>query len=260
MKKWVATSLAVVAVGIIALLIWGPGKVFAPAHENSQRATNSSNNAASSSKRPLSFDKTANSINDPASLWVVVNKLRPLEPKTYVPTGLVVPNVPLRANITSNEKYMRPDSAAALEKMFTAATHAGINLNVQSGYRSYNFQVNLYNSYVRQSGQAAADTFSARPGYSEHQTGLAVDIGTTRDVCEVNQCFGNTPEGQWVAANAYLYGFIIRYPKGLDNVTGYEYEPWHLRYIGANLSTEMHKEGVKTLEQFFNLPAAPDYH
>lgn len=254
MRKWVAASLAVVAMGIVALLIWSPGRVSAPAHENNQKAANSTN------EQPLSFDKTVNSINDPASLWVVVNKLRPLDPKTYVPANLVVPNVPLRANITSNEKYMRPDSAAALEKMFTAAKHAGINLNVQSGYRSYNFQVNLYNSYVRQNGQAAADTFSARPGYSEHQTGLAVDVGTTRGVCEVNQCFGNTPEGQWVAANAYLYGFIVRYPKGLDNVTGYEYEPWHLRYIGVNLSTEMHKEGVQTLEQFFDLPAAPDYH
>lgn len=259
MKKWIAACIAIVALVIAAWLIWHPGRATAPAHESGQKTAGSSNSTAASGQQPPKFDKTANSISDPASLWVVVNKLRPLEPKTYVPADLVVPNVPLRANITSDEKYMRSDSAAALEKMFTTAKQAGISLNIQSGYRSYNFQVGLYNSYVRQNGQTAADTFSARPGYSEHQTGLAVDVGTVRGVCEVDQCFGDTPEGQWVAANAYLYGFIVRYPKGMDNITGYEYEPWHLRYVGVSLSTEMHKGGIQTLEQFFGLPAAPSY-
>ena len=107
--------------------------------------------------------------------------------------------------------------------------------------------------------EASADDESARPGFSEHQTGLAVDVGMANATCEVDQCFGATPAGKWVAANGYKYGFIVRYPQGLSDITGYEYEPWHLRYVGVGLATEMHNKAVQTLEQFFDLPAATDY-
>ncbi len=109
-------------------------------------------------------------------------------------------------------------------------------------------------------GKAVADTQSARPGFSEHQTGLAADIEPASRTCEVQECFGDTPEGQWVAANAYKYGFVIRYPKDMQHVTGYIYEPWHVRYVGKKLAEQMHKEGVATLEQFFGLENAPDYN
>jgi D-alanyl-D-alanine carboxypeptidase len=207
------------------------------------------------------FDKTQYSLNDPTSIWIVVNKHRPLNPITYAPSDLVVPNVALRSNITSTEEQMRQVTATALEQMFSAATADGVTLNVQSGYRSYSFQTTLYNSYVQEQGQATADSQSARPGYSEHQTGLAVDVGgVTQPDCNVAPCFAHTTEGIWLAANAYKYGFIIRYPPDKEAITGYIAEPWHVRYVGTSLSNEMHVSGIETLEEFFGLGAAPDYN
>ncbi len=206
------------------------------------------------------FDKSQHSLKDAGSLWVVVNKTRQLQPASYVPKNLVVPNIPLRSNITDTEKYVRADMAPSLEKMVEDANAQGVHFNLQSGYRSYQFQVDLYNSYVAAQGKSVADSQSARPGYSEHQTGLAADLGGTSDPsCNVADCFADTVEGKWLAANAYKYGFLIRYPADKVNVTGYIYEPWHIRYIGASLSTEMHKSHIETLEEFFGLPAAPSY-
>ncbi len=216
--------------------------------------------ASTDTSAPAGFDKSKYSLTDPTSIWVIANKQRPLNPKTYAPSDLVVPTIPLRSNITSTEKQVRQPMAAALETMVAAAKTEGIGLNLQSGYRSYSFQVSLYNRYVQQQGKAVADTQSARPGYSEHQTGLAADLGSvSHPECDVEECFGTTPEGKWLAANAYKYGFIIRYPQGLQNVTGYIYEPWHIRYIGVDLATEMHNTGVLTLEDFFGTGAAANY-
>ena len=111
-----------------------------------------------------------------------------------------------------------------------------MNIIPVSGYRSYSQQASLYDSYVRQYGQATADTLAARPGFSEHQTGLAMDIGNASGVCALQACFATTPAGKWAAANAATYGFIIRYPAGAEAVTGYTYEPWHLRYVGRDLA------------------------
>lgn len=205
------------------------------------------------------FNKNQYSLTDPNSIWVVVNKQRPLNPKTFVPPDLVVPNVPLR--VPGNETMeMQQVTATALESLFAAAKTSDAPMMVSSGYRSYTFQVSLYNGYVQSQGQATADTQSARPGFSEHQTGLAVDVEPLDQTCNVDQCFASTPAGIWLSANAYKYGFIIRYPQGLESVTGYEYEPWHIRYVGIPLATEMHKDGIQTLEQFFNLGSAPDYN
>lgn len=232
-------------------------------HQNTQNTSKKSPGDSSTSKQSVkqpSFDKNQYSLSDPTSLWVVVNKQRPLSPKTYLPANLVVPNIPLRSNITSDEKYVRSDTAAALEQLSTAAKTDGLTINLQSGYRSYNFQVALYNRYVSEQGQSVADTQSARPGFSEHQTGLAADVGgTTTPSCNVEQCFAGTPEGKWIAAHAYEYGFVVRYPLDKDSVTGYEYEPWHLRYVGKELASEMHRQNIDTIETFFSLPAAPSY-
>ena len=190
-------------------------------------------------------------------MWVVVNKGRQL-PSDYVPAGLVVPTVPLRLSGSAAEMHVRSDTAAAMEKMFAAAKNEGINLMLASGYRSYATQVSVYNGYVSASGVDQADTFSARPGHSEHQTGLAADVEPTSRVCEVEQCFENTPEGKWLAANSYKYGFIIRYQKDTQALTGYEYEPWHVRYVGSDLSAQIHQTG-QTLEQFFGLPNYSTY-
>ncbi len=218
---------------------------------------------ASTSQKPATtakpaFNKSLYSLTDPTSIWVVVNKLRPLNPKNYVPTDLVVPNVPLRVPGNSSMQ-IRAVTATAMEAMFAAAKADGAPLMLSSGYRSYSYQTSLYGSYVSAHGQASADTFSARPGYSEHQTGLAFDVEPLDQKCDVDQCFADTTAGKWIALHAYEYGFLIRYPSDKVAVTGYEYEPWHLRYVGKDLALELHNTHTETLEEFFGLPAAPNY-
>ena len=205
------------------------------------------------------FDKTQFSLDDPTSLWVVVNKQRPLDPTTYAPRDLRAPAIKLKGAATSEAMQMRGEAATALEALDTAAKNEGIKLALVSAYRSYNSQKTIYDSEVKGFGQAVADRESARPGHSEHQTGWAADLGRADGKCEIEACFADTAEGQWLAANAYKYGFILRYAKDKTDVTGYVYEPWHLRYVGTDLAAEMHRTGTQTLEEFFDLPSAPNY-
>lgn len=246
---------------IIIVLIIGAGVVFFKRHDSKTEVqTTKSANTTSNTKTDnnSSFDKSRYSLTDPTSIWVVVNKKRPLQPKDYIPADLVTPNLPQR--VPGNESMqMRKVTADALTQLFAAAKAAGAPMMISSGYRSYSYQVSLYGSYVSSEGQSVADTQSARPGYSEHQTGLAVDVEPLDGQCDVDQCFATTPAGKWLAANAYQYGFIIRYPNDKTSITGYEYEPWHVRYIGVDLATEMHNTGIETLEEFFGLGAAPGY-
>jgi D-alanyl-D-alanine carboxypeptidase len=201
------------------------------------------------------FNKAALSIDDPASYWVVVNKTRPLNPANFVPPDLVEVPVPYVW-----EPRLRQEAAALATALFAAASaEAGLQLQSQSAYRSYDSQVRVYNQEVASHGQAAADGDTARPGFSEHQTGLVIDISSVPSVCALQACFGNTPHGQWLASNAWQFGFLLRYPADKTPVTGYTYEPWHFRYIGTVLATEMHNTGITTLEEFFGLPAAPSY-
>ena len=128
------------------------------------------------------------------------------------------------------------------------AKNDGINLEVISGYRSYSRQNTLYNNYVNRDGKDKADTYSARPGHSEHQTGLAADINS------LSQSFENTKEGKWLNDNCYKYGFIIRYVKGKEDITGYIFEPWHIRYVGRELSEKLYNNGDWiTLEEYFGI-------
>ncbi len=252
----------VVALGVAAYVLWPSGS----ASNNPNEQTNTSDSSTASEdpaeqnehgKQEQGFDKQQHSIDDPASPWVIVNKQRPL-PASYAPEDLRAPNIPLRRGSGSEEMWMRDDAASALERMATAAQADGINLMLASGYRSYGTQQALYTRYVSQDGQAAADRYSARAGHSEHQTGLVADIAPANGTCVVDQCFANTPEGQWVAAHAHTYGFIIRYPEGKESIVGYMYEPWHLRYVGEALASELVTSG-QTVEEFFGLPAAPGY-
>lgn len=188
------------------------------------------------------FDKKMYSIDDPSSKWVVVNKKRPL-PDGYVPADLI-------AGLMRNEAYNQ------LQVLQAGAKNTGYNLSILSAYRSQATQASTYGAYVAKDGVAQADTYSARPRHSEHQTGLAVDVGN--GVCNLEICFGNTAAGQWLAAHAHEYGYIIRYQQGKTPITGYQYEPWHLRYVGEELAAEIYKSKL-TLEEFFDLPAAPIY-
>ena len=130
--------------------------------------------------------------------------------------------------------------------MAEAAKKEGYNIPLVSGYRSYELQKTIYNNYIDIYGQAATDTFSAKPGHSEHQSGLAMDVG------KIDDNYGNTSEGKWLALNANKYGFIIRYPKGKEHITGYKYEPWHIRYLGVDIATKVYSSGL-TLEEYLGI-------
>ena len=215
--------------------------------------------AASQPVLPAAFNKQLRSTDDSNSLWVVVNKQRSLTPKEYVPLDLVTPNIPLRSVGTSPEMKLRQAAATALETMTAAAKLDGAQLMLASGYRSYNTQVAVYANEVRAYGQAIADTQSARPGFSEHQTGLSADLEPTSRQCEIADCFADTIEGKWLALHAHKYGFMIRYTPDKTTVTGYRAESWHFRYVGADLTAELQNQNITTLEEFFGLPAAPGY-
>lgn len=217
------------------------------------RAQGSGNSAAAKSaeqqqRAAASFNKTQNSLTDPTSPWVIVNKQHPLQPLSYAPTDLVA---------IGNGQQMRAAAATAALSLFASAKKAGYSLTADSGYRSYQTQIKAYNSIVQGYSQSYADSISARPGYSEHQTGWAVDIGTGS--CNVQDCFSSTAGGKWTIAHAYEYGFILRYPPGLTSITGYDHEAWHFRYVGTVLSTQLHKQGVQTLEQFFGVSGGTTY-
>ncbi|MBM7832119.1 D-alanyl-D-alanine carboxypeptidase [Agromyces cerinus] len=192
------------------------------------------------------FDRTAHSLDDPNSIWVVVDKLRPLNPQDFEPDDLVDVPVPY-----TWEPLLRQEASDAIVAMFQAASdEADLSLASNSAYRSYSTQEEIYDG---------DDLLTARPGFSEHQTGLVMDIGAESGDCSLDACFADTAEGIWLRDNAWRFGFILRYPADKTPVTGYEFEPWHFRYVGVPLATEMHETGVTTLEEFFGLPAAPEY-
>ncbi len=144
------------------------------------------------------------------------------------------------------------EAMAAFNKMKAAAQNEGIALWIASGFRSYATQQGLYARYVSTYGKEAADTFSARAGHSEHQTGLAFDLNYIED------WFGDTKEGKWLAANSYKYGFIIRYPKSKEQITGYKYEPWHVRYLGESVATAVYNSGL-CLEEYLGINSVYSY-
>jgi D-alanyl-D-alanine carboxypeptidase len=188
---------------------------------------------------------------------VIVNKHRPLSPATFVPPDLARPAVRLA---TSGEAALvNSTTAAAAERMFAAAAADGVIITLASGYRSFATQRATYGSYVNSRGQAEADTASARPGYSEHQTGWAFDIGDGSGADAFTPQFKDRPAAIWAKANAHRFGFVVRYPWMLHEITGYFYEPWHLRFIGKEAAADMRARGIGTLEEYFGLEAAPAY-
>lgn len=219
-----------------------------PAQQNNPGSDNKTIAHDQSQPTENSFNKQLYSLEDPASLWVVVNKKRSL-PSTYVPTDL--------AAVSSGEQ-MRAAAAEQVKVLMADATKQGVNLKAISGYRSYTKQQGLYSAYVSKDGHAAADTYSARAGHSEHQSGLAIDLGNINGSCDLEECFANTPGGVWIAQHAHEYGFTIRYASDKTAITGYQYEPWHIRYVGKELAAELHSK-KQTMEEFFGLPAAPGY-
>ncbi|WP_129656406.1 M15 family metallopeptidase [Rothia halotolerans] len=184
----------------------------------------------------------------PGSTTALVNKAAPLEPLDWAPEDLVgVEGVQLRA-----------EAARAAEEMIAAAGRDGVGFTLISGYRSYADQERTYSSWVSAQGQEGADTASARPGHSEHQTGLAADIGENGG-CDLQVCFAETASADWVAEHAEEHGFIVRYPWMEHETTGYWYEPWHLRYVGEEAAEAYAASEAPNYEEFLGAEAAPDY-
>lgn len=181
----------------------------------------------------------------PSSIDVVVNKKHCIQPLGYSPSDLV----------TVNGATLSAQAADAFSQMMAAASAAGQPFYVTSSFRSYATQVSTYNYWISVSGQAGADTYSARPGYSEHQTGLAFDVAANGCVLD---CFGSTSQYAWLQQNAANFGFIQRYYSGFEAITGYKAEEWHYRYVGTATAKDMQAKGIKTLEQYWNI-AGGDY-
>lgn len=184
---------------------------------------------------------------DPTDTLILVNKNNKAP---AVPVTLVKPDVQPTREAVSENIYMRPEAAAALENLFEGAAQDGITLYATSGYRSYSTQKAIFERKLERMDEKQANASVAKPGYSEHQTGLAMDIeGETTKGTGLTEAFGESPEGIWTAEHCAEYGFIIRYPKEKTNITGYIYEPWHLRYVGKEAAAEITELGV-TFEEY----------
>lgn len=209
-------------------------------NSNSNKVSNSSSN-----KSNVTSNKTSNTTSNKNSNTSSTNvgktsKGYDIVKKNgiYYVKGLLIANKTYDLPSNYNPGDLLPEFKLAFQNMKDGAKKEGISLTVVSGFRSYSYQKTLYNNYVNRDGKAAADRYSARPGHSEHQTGLAADLN------QVSDTFGETKAGKWLAANCWKYGFILRYPKGKESITGYMYESWHFRYIGdTDLAKQLYNNG-----------------
>lgn len=198
--------------------------------------SDSSGNTCKKTRTVIVKDKTQSTIKSP--------EIKVLNGITYV-EGILLVNKTYHLPKNYDPKVNK-EALKNLKKMQADAKALGLNIPLVSGYRSYETQEKLHNKYVKKDGEGVANTYSAKPGESEHQTGLAFDIGS------VDRSFANTIEAKWLAENAYLYGFIIRYPKGKTDITGYIYEPWHVRYLGEKKAKDVYLSGL-TLEEYLGV-------
>lgn len=203
--------------------------------------------AAETSQVPGPEDLAIPAITGPHPVPLLVTKERPLEPLSYVPSDLV--------QVAGTR--LSVGAATDFNTMLQAAALDGVTILAVSGFRSYAEQENLHSGYLEVFGPGRAAELSAEPGHSEHQTGLAVDIADPSGACALMECFADTPAGAWTAVNAWKYGFIIRYPLGAQAITGYSYEPWHLRHVGVTAAMEMRGSGAPTLEAYLTGKESP---
>lgn len=164
---------------------------------------------------------------------ILVNKTHPMDPEND-PGGLT------------------EETKLAFAKMQEDAAKEGVDLQITSDYRSYEEQAATFDYWVANMGEEAAHRESAEAGYSEHQTGLVIDVkSVSNPICNLETCFYDTPEGTWISNNSYKYGFIVRYPQGSEEITGYSYEPWHIRYVGVEAATDIYDQQI-TLEEYLD--------
>ncbi|MFB1082959.1 D-alanyl-D-alanine carboxypeptidase family protein [Jeotgalibacillus sp. JSM ZJ347] len=267
-KWWIAlgatvTILAGASLGALSAYNWSPEETIEGLFGTSATTSISQNNHEERSidediKEITRTDKDDDApIDEPAEDGDTVYPDEPertpetLEEPIYVKDVLIAnKQYPLPSGYAPGEN---PEARAAYNEMQAAALEAGYSLVAFSTYRSYDYQTDLYNRYVEQHGQEEADRFSARPGYSEHQTGLGFDIGAEgQEEHWASDSFKDTEEAKWLAENAHQYGFILRYPAGKEHITGYQYESWHFRYLGKDLATKVYNSGL-TLEEYLGI-------
>lgn len=201
-----------------------------------------------SSKNITTSTKESITIENVSSMLVLVNKYHAL-PDAYKPKDLITPDVPFPFSEDLPKKKMRKKAAHALEDLFKRAKKEKLELYGQSGYRSYDRQSTIFEQNVKSKGEKKANNLSAKPGQSEHQTGLSIDVSAKSVDYRIDEDFGDSKEGQWLKEHAYESGFIIRYPKGKESITKYNYEPWHIRYVGKNAAEVIHSKNI-TLEEY----------
>lgn len=217
-----------------------------PQNKSSKAKTSSVITIKLPNAQPITARKS-NYSND-SDIWKIVNKKQGFNQPDYRANDTQVVPVATLSGRGQDERSMRQVTFGDLEAMFIAAKNSGVHLKLGSGYRSYSTQKFLFSRYAKQYGEAQASTFSSRPGHSEHQSGLAADLVGSDGSCWVDECFENTSAGKWLNQNAHKYGFILRYPKGKQAITGYKYEPWHFRYVGKDLAIAIKQSGL-TLEE-----------
>ena len=219
--------------------------------QNEEQQEDDSVNLAAEFLNDIKVVDGVNYIQNPENIVALVNKEYSL-PIGYRADDLVKPNVKFSFSGEHEKQLMRKEAAEALEKMFTAASADGVELTAVSGFRSYERQVQIYNAEIAASGMEYAQQAVAEPGKSEHQTGLTMDVSCGENNYQLNQEFGNTEAGKWLEKNSVEYGFIIRYPKDGEKITGYMYEPWHIRYVGKAVATDLKRRNL-TLEEYIQL-------
>lgn len=184
--------------------------------------------------------------------WLLlVNKTHPLA-ESYEPSDLIVVQHQVGSH-AAIMRYMRKEAAEHLDAMCEAAAEEGHEIGIRTAYRPYSYQKGIFNDYVNRYGEEEANKFSARPGQSEHQTGLCADVTSPSVDYKLTTEYGEAPEGMWLAENAHRFGFIIRYPLGKEDITGYQYEPWHVRYVGEEHAAKIYEQGI-TLEEYLGVP------
>lgn len=237
-----------------------------PSYQEGDPEYDGSEDTVSDSDTPVSTIAPEEEITDndnvtldttPDSLTVLVNKELRL-PSDYIPADLIVPNVKYSIDYYDEKQLMRQTAADALKELFDGASDKGLSLCGVSAYRSYERQYEIFTNNVKTQGMEHTAKYSAIPGYSEHQTGLAIDISTKSVNYRLDASFADTAEYQWVKENAHLYGFIIRYPDDKTSTTGYSFEPWHIRYVGKALAKYLYDNNM-CLEEYYKFTPSEDY-
>lgn len=248
---WIVAIAVVLFALVVATFIFTAKKAVAPpaTHVEKTKLSDKSSLLLPGAKTAIPLPVDTSLLTRPTGQLILVNKATPVD-LAYAPADLRLPTVPYRTDKSQEEVMVRAALIEPLSTMFADAKAAGIELMIGSAYRSSKLQEMYFTSYSTAHGETEAEKYSAHPGTSEHQLGLAVDLTTVDRNCYLVECYGDTQAGKWLAENAHHYGFILRYPKGKTGITGYNYEPWHFRYLGVNIATATYESGL-TYEEVF---------